>query len=410
MGCSSSNQARSSLPHLVIVGFQYGGYNLLHQVKDKFRVTVIDKKDFFEWFTAAPASIHQKGNFERVSESYHNAVNIKKVFGPNVKFEQGLVSELVDAHNLKYIPTSGKKAGHPGSSTKKLRFDYLALCTGSVWSANHPSEDVFNIFTSEDKSEYYAKYRAEIDKAKSVLIVGGGPTGLECAGEILIKYKGAKKLGIATNSSNLIEAYGEKASEMAKEHFESKEVNLYFNTRYNPSHELAKEYDYVLNCVGTKVITPFMDKNYSSFKGDRGHIFINEYYQVTNVDPLTGRTKGSKQVLDNVFAFGDCSLSKLNEPKNVPAAVTGALMVANNLIKSIDGDTKDFKTVPEQNFFISGVYFDDTAGAFVMGPDTNLNPNLYEDKKGYEHPYFTFLRDEPEGQKNYDGYIAMFTG
>lgn len=410
MGCASSSDMRETMPHLVIVGFQFGGYNLLQQVKDKFRVTVIDKKDFFEWTCAAPASIHQEGNFERISTSYDEAINAKKVFGSKVKFVQGLVSELVDAHNLKYVPTKGKTSGHPGSGAKGLRFDYLAICTGSVWAANHSAEDLFNIFSSKEKSAYYSKYREEIDKANSVLVVGGGPTGVEIAGEILIKYKGQKKLGIATNSSKLIEAYGDKAAEMAKDHFEEKGVELHFNTRYDPSSDLAKEYNYVINCVGTKVLTPFLDKSFSDFKNERGQIFINEYYQITNENPLTGAVKDSRKVYDNIFAFGDCSLSKLNEPKNIPACVSASIIVANNLVKSLEDKESEFKKVPEQNFFLSGVYFDDTAGAFVMGGDTNLNPNLYNDKKGYEHPYFTFLKDEPEGQKNYDGYLKMFTG
>lgn len=410
MGCSSSNNTRETLPHLVIAGFQFGGYNLLHQVKDHFRVTVIDKKDFFEWVCAAPASIAVEGNFEQVSTSYHDALNVEKVFGNNVKFVQGLVSELVDSHNLKYVPTKGKKSGHPGTGSKDLRFDYLAICTGSIWSVNHTAEEFLHTFTSKDRSRQFEQYRDEIDRADSVLVVGGGATGVESAGEILMKYKGKKKVGLVTNSSTLVTEYGEKASELAREHLEGKGVDLHFNTKYNPSSDLAREYDYVLNCVGTKTLTPFLDRNFSSFKNRNGQIFINEYYQITNVDPLTGSSRGSKEVLENVFAFGDCSISKLNEPKNVPAAVGGALVVSNNLINSLNKKKSDFKTVPEQNFFISAVYFDDTAGAMVMGPDTNLVPTLRNDKKGYMPPFFTFLKNEEDGQKNYDGYIKMFTG
>ncbi|CAI2371185.1 unnamed protein product [Moneuplotes crassus] len=391
MGCTSSNQTKSPLPHLVIAGFQYGGYNLLHQVKDKFRVTVIDKKDFFEWTPAGPTNMSKEGNFEMISENYHNAINTNKVFGSNVNFKQGLVTELVDNHNLKYVPTRKSKTTSQTAAEKNVTFNYLAICTGSIWSANHDLKDVLSIYSKEDKSKYFAQYREQIDNAKSILIVGGGPTGLE-----------------STSASKLIEAYGEKASEMAKDHFEAKNVDLHFNTMFDSSHELAKEYDFVLNCVGTRVATPFMDKHYSDFKGDRGHIFVNEFHQVTNVNPLTGKSSGSTEVLDNVFAFGDCSLSKLNETKNVPAATVGALTVANNLIQSIDGDKKDFRTIPEHNFFISGVYFDDTAGVIVMGPDTIMNPKLYEEKKGYFPPYISFLRNEADSQKKYNDYITMF--
>ena len=128
MGCGSSNQTKDILPHLVIVGFQYGGFNLLQQVKDNFRVTVIDKKDFFEWTTATPHSMHVEGCFESKSENLHTAINSNKVFGSNVKFIQGLVDEVVDEHSIKYKPTKGKNSSSIGSaSTKSLEYDYLAL-------------------------------------------------------------------------------------------------------------------------------------------------------------------------------------------------------------------------------------------------------------------------------------------
>lgn len=230
MGCGSSEGVRSSLPHLVIVGFQFGGFNLLQQVKDKFRVTVIDRKDFFEWSCAAPASIHQKGYFERTSTSYHKAINSKKVFGSGVKFIQGSVVDLVDSHKLSYVPTKGKKAGNLKGPTKDLRFDFLAICTGSDWSANHDSEEFVNMTSVKEKSKFYESYREKIDKAKSILIVGGGPTGVEMAGEILIKYKGSKKLGLITKNLDLIPDFIEKAGNKAEEHFEKKDLELHFSS------------------------------------------------------------------------------------------------------------------------------------------------------------------------------------
>lgn len=225
-----------------------------------------------------------------------------------------------------------------------------------------------------------------------------------------MKFKGKKKVGIVSSGSNLLGQYPKEAQEQVKEHFEKKNVNLHFNTRFNENSELAKEYDFIINCVGTKILTPFMDKNFKDFKNESGKIFVNKYYQISNVDPLSGSNSGNEKVYENIFAFGDCCLTSLNEPKNVPATIFAALIVSNNLLKSLENSKSEFKTVPEQNFFLSGVYFDDTAGTFVMGDKVNANPNLFADKAGYEIPYFTVLRNDKDGQKNYDEYLANFTG
>ena len=151
-----------------------------------------------------------------------------------------------------------------------------------------------------------------------------------------------------------------------------------------------------------------MDKHFKDFKSERGNIFVNKYYQVTNVNPLTGSISGDEKVLDNIFCFGDACLTKLNEPKNIPAVVGGALITSNNLIKSVEGKLEEFKEMPEHNFFISGVYFDDKLGGTAMGDQVTMNENQYKDKEGYEPPFFTFLKNNPDGQKNYNGYIQMF--
>lgn len=198
MGCSGSapRAGGDGKPHLVIVGFQYAGYNLLHQVKDHFRVTVLDMKEFFEWKTAMPSHIFQEGNFEKKIVKYQAALNSQKVFGKDVKYIQGMASELVDEKTLKYIPTKGMPAGSKKPVAEKvIEFDYLAICTGSTWNINDKPDVAHNIFKANDKSAYYAKYREQLEKAEAILVVGGGPTGVETAAETRMKYD-EKEIGI----------------------------------------------------------------------------------------------------------------------------------------------------------------------------------------------------------------------
>jgi NADH dehydrogenase FAD-containing subunit len=408
MGCSSSDAARESKRHLVIVGFQFAGINLLMKVKDHFRVTIIDKKDFFEWTTGTPHSIHDEEYWEGRTVNFDKAINKDKVFGKNVRFTQALLHELVDENTIRVKSTKGKTwEAVESSSPKEIKFDYLALCTGHVYNINEDTEKVFNLYNIRQKGDLYADYRAKIDKADSVLIVGGGSTGVEMVGEVLMKYGDKKKVAIANNGSSLLPQYPKDVGKMAQEHFESKGVKVHLNTRVESGSDLENEYSLVINCVGTKIHTPYMDANYREFKHEKGRIYVNEYFQVTNKNPLQG--KGTK-TLGNVFAFGDVVQTRADEPKNIPSIFQASFVVANNLIKSDEGATEEFQEGPDNYFFLSAVYFDDTNGAITIGSNVNPNPNMFADKGGFEGPYFTLLRNDPDGPKNWAGYVDMVKG
>lgn len=63
-----------------------------------------------------------------------------------------------------------------------LKWDILVIATGSV--SNSPGEPPLSITTVEGTKQYFKQFSTDVKQAKSVLIVGAGPVGLELAGEI----------------------------------------------------------------------------------------------------------------------------------------------------------------------------------------------------------------------------------
>ena len=56
--------------HLVLVGFSFAGFQLLHKLQHLFKVTVVEKKGFFEWTTGTPHSIHDEEYFKSVRDCF----------------------------------------------------------------------------------------------------------------------------------------------------------------------------------------------------------------------------------------------------------------------------------------------------------------------------------------------------
>lgn len=81
----------------------------------------------------------------------------------------------------------------------EIAFDYAVLATGSSYNnAFQPTRGA----TQAQIEETFLESQAGIKRAGSILIVGGGPTGVELAGKIAALYPG-KKLTIATASASL---------------------------------------------------------------------------------------------------------------------------------------------------------------------------------------------------------------
>lgn len=257
---SNKSRVPTELPHLVVVGGSFAGISICLNTNMNFRITVIEKKEFFEWATAVPYSVVSKDYFETgATIDYNQMINVDKVLGVNVTYEQAVMTELVDENTLKISKINGADLEN---SEETIKFDYLVLCTGSIYSLNDKPEDIYKIYNKKKRADLFSKYRNEIDKANSVLVVGGGATGLEAAGCLLMTYQDKKKIGIVNGGSALLSGFPAEASKAALDYFESKGVQVYLNTKFSDNSKLAEEYDFVWKCAGINFYTPFMDKNF----------------------------------------------------------------------------------------------------------------------------------------------------
>ena len=266
-----NSNTREHKKHLVIVGGSFAGMTLLHYVQNDFKITLIDKKDHVEWICMLPKSILDNSTFfeDEAIADLKECIEDKKVFGDNAHFIQAIMTQVVDQGTIKIKRTGGlqnkdtleKNALDLSNiEEEEIKFDYLVICTGSNYIANEENvTDVAHIFTKEQRRAYLNKYKKDMEEAKSILVVGGGPTGCEMVGELLIKYGNKKKLGLMHGTNKLLPGFPETARDYAKTSFERNGVEVFLNTRYKPEMKETMGYDYTLICIGTHFYTPYFD-------------------------------------------------------------------------------------------------------------------------------------------------------
>ena len=99
----NSSRVPTDLPHLIIVGGSNAGIILSLNVNKNCRITLIEKKEFYELVTTTPYSVIDNTRYfdNQATVDYEQMVNADKVLGVNVTYMQAELTELVDTNTIK---------------------------------------------------------------------------------------------------------------------------------------------------------------------------------------------------------------------------------------------------------------------------------------------------------------------
>ncbi|CAN6871607.1 unnamed protein product [Brassica oleracea] len=167
-------------------------------------VTLIDPKEYFEITWASLRSMVEPSFAERTVINHKNY--FKKghvVTSPSVNITE---TDVMTADGDVY-----------DNSNIVIGYDYLVIATGH--------SDLFPKTRQEKLSQYQSEYE-NIRSSKSVLIVGGGPSGVELAAEIAVDFPEKK---VTLVGPRLLEFIGEKAADKAFDWLKSKKVEVILN-------------------------------------------------------------------------------------------------------------------------------------------------------------------------------------
>lgn len=146
---------------VVVIGGGLSGMMVAKKLQDKAKVTIVMAESWVEWQIAGTYSLTRPDEFSKA------AAPLRPSMLKQVTYAVGLVTKLEDGRVLL-------------ADGEILEFDYCVLCVGFAMPVVKPALGA----SFASRSEEVKRFGAAIRAAKSVAILGGGPVGVELAGDV----------------------------------------------------------------------------------------------------------------------------------------------------------------------------------------------------------------------------------
>jgi NADH dehydrogenase FAD-containing subunit len=200
-----------------------------------------------------------------------------------------------------------------------VNFTMAIVATGAITNG-YPFIKGGGAPTLKDRESEFLSEGDRIKKAQRFLLIGGGPVGVEFAGEIISAYP-EKKVTLVNNKNRLLPMLPDGAGTKAFNVLTKLGINIELNKTialtgksYKDQNDHTYEADLIFNLIGIKTTSVPVD-------GDASRNGLNQIKVDTNLRVI-GR--------NNVFAIGD--VNDVSEIKLGANAMSHAAVVAKNII------------------------------------------------------------------------------
>jgi len=284
-------------PVILIVGAGPGGRECAKALDPHCNVVLIDRTSYYLHNIAALRASVQPGFEEKILIPYDRLME-------NGHFIVGEVSNITE----KEVFLTGE--------IDALPFDYLIIATGSAYAFPFKVQRG----NQEELLKTYRSLQDDIHDASEVLIIGGGPVGIELAGEILEFHQG--KSVTLVHSQKMLLSQSEPEKLRAKLQRELTTLGCKFQLGDRAKTEDIKELlqgpvnylkgkrtietdsgkkidaDLVFLATGARVNSASYAESMKSSISRRNELIVNDHGQVL---------KEGNVYYENIFALGDCS-------------------------------------------------------------------------------------------------------
>ncbi|KAH7541803.1 hypothetical protein FEM48_Zijuj02G0006300 [Ziziphus jujuba var. spinosa] len=291
---------------LVVIGGGVAGSLIAKSLQFHADLTLIDQKEYFEIPWASLRTMVEPSVGERSVINHRDYLTNARI----------ITSSAINISETEVLTGEGRL----------VPYDYLVIATG------HTDPTIPK--TRTERLKQYKEENEKIDLASSILIVGGGPTGVELAAEIAVDFPD-KKLTLVHNGSRLLQFIGQKASDKTLNWLASKKVEVMLeksvnldnisngnSTSYRTSDGETLNADCHFLCTAKSLGSTWLkhtvlESNLDSY----GRLMVDENLRV----------KGR----NNIFAIGD--ITDVPEIKQGYLAQKHALVAAKNLKLLMEG-------------------------------------------------------------------------
>lgn len=302
------------MARVVVVGGGYGGASVAKRLDDVADVVLVEPKDAFVHSSAALRAVVDPAWQDRVFYPYDQLLRRGRV-----------VQDWARRVSPRRVELSPYESVQP---------DYLVLATGTAYP--------FPAKFLEDESAVAAarlkRLRDDIGRCERVLVVGGGPVGLELAGELTSAFPGLAVTvvdqadDVLTGGDFLPELRAAVRSQLAERGVEfltgarlaylpPVDVGTYEPFTVETTDRVGIQAQMWFRCFGSRPQTGYLDEDLAAARRPDGRLRVTDYLSVVGQD--------------TVFAVGD--ITDVPESKRASAAAEHAVVVAQNITDLIQG-------------------------------------------------------------------------
>ncbi|PON84384.1 FAD/NAD(P)-binding domain containing protein [Trema orientale] len=293
---AATDNSGAEKKRVVVVGGGVAGSFLARSLQFSAHVVLMDQKEYFEITWGSLRAMVEPSFAGRMVINHSDYLS-------NVQIVASTAANVTDSEVFT-------------ADGQSFAYDYLVIATGH--------NDSFPRTRPERLSHYEAEFE-KIKSASSILIVGGGPTGVELAGEIAVDFP-EKKLTIVHRGTRLLEFVGSKASQKTLDWLISKKVEVLLDQSvnldgitdgvYQTSKGETITADCHFLCTGKPVGSSWLTETTLKDSLDtRGRLMVDEHLRVRGHN--------------NVFGIGD--ITDIKEMKQGYIAQQHAQVAAKNL-------------------------------------------------------------------------------
>ncbi|WP_416980195.1 NAD(P)/FAD-dependent oxidoreductase [Streptomyces sp. T028] len=289
--------------NVVVIGGGYAGVRLAKRLDATANVTLVDRKEVF---------------FHRIA-SLRAGVRPEWTVTPFIPYDRLLRNGRVVVGKAVRIDPVGREVVL--AAGERLPYDVLVIATG----ADYPEPARFSGGTAEEAARVFGQYQRKVAAAEHVLVVGGGPSGVELSAEIRLARPGAR-VTLAHSGPELLTSTGSaRAGRKARAWLESHGVEVRLESFMSPGNDFGTyrdargtvlAADLSFWATGTTPNTLWLRlAGHGDWLNGTGHVKVDKMLRVVG--------------WPDVFAVGD--VNDVGELKVTPAALSQAETAAHNI-------------------------------------------------------------------------------
>lgn len=180
------------------------------------------------------------------------------------------------------------------SGLKQQTYTHLVIATGSR-TATENSPWKGSIEGTEKTKQVLHEHQEKVKAAKSIVVAGAGPTGVETAAELAFEYKGTKEITLITGGATVLPSIPANAIKAAENQLKSMGIKIIANTQVTGSTPKGKQTELTLSTGGplntdlylpTIGVIPNTEYLPANIKDAKGDVNVDEFLQVKGVDGI----------------------------------------------------------------------------------------------------------------------------